>query len=212
MLKRLLLAMLVVPAFASAQTKPTADPGITFGGEVGFNLTGALIHDPNTSAKGTPGPGFQLGVLADIPFPASPLSLRPKLLFSYESCTPNLYDENYPVHATFLKLPIDVVYHTDGPWFFGVGPYFAMGLGGKYNFQGYTQTVHFGGDSTTDQLHRLDVGLDLMAGYKLRENIVLGASFDFGITNIANASYWGSGNSAHSLCLAVTGAYIFGKP
>lgn len=205
----LLLLFLSIGLDASAQKADMKSP--VLGVDIGPNLSGALAHDPNTKVTGAPGLGFVLGAFADLPFSGSAFSFRPRLQYSYESYAPHLYGDKYPVHMSYLKLPLDVVYHG-GVWSFGAGPYAAMALGGKFKADygsGY-QKVHFGSDADNDEAKRGDVGLDLMAGYKLSDNVVLTANLNFGFVNILNTPYWGDGNRAHTLNLGVTGGYVFG--
>lgn len=207
-----LLLLLILCSGLTVSAQKADIKSLQFGVDIGPNLSGALAHDPNTKVTGAPGLGFVVGAFADLPFSGSSFSFRPRLQYSYESYAPHLYGDKYPVHMSYLKLPLDVTYRLDDKLTVGAGPYVAMALGGKFKADygdGY-QTIHFGSDPDNDEAKRGDVGLDLMAGYKIMDNIVLTANLNFGFVNIINTAYWGDGNRAHTLNFGITGGYIFG--
>lgn len=185
---------------------------ISFGPEIGPNLSGALVKT-DTHVSGGPGLGFELGGFAELSLPSSHFSIRPRLLYSDESYSPNMYGQHFPIRLSFLKIPIDVVYRTAPgahKWFFGAGPYFGLGLSGTYKNVGYTQDIHFGSDPDNDEAKKVDIGLELIAGYQLTEKIVLDASLDGGIINYANTQYFTDDPKVHTLNLGITGGYVFG--
>lgn len=214
-MNKITLLLLAVCFVTGASAQKADVQNLSFGVDVGPNLSGARVHDPSTKVTGAPGLGFEVGAFANLPFAGSPFSFRPRLQYSYESYTPHLYGDKYPVHMPFVKLPLDVVYNSSlggGKWFFGAGPYLAMAVGGSFkaNYGDGSQKIHYGSDPDNDEAKRGDIGLDLMAGYKLMDNIVLSANVDFGFVNILNTPYWGNGQKAHTLNFGITGGYIFG--
>lgn len=202
---------------SSSDKQKPSDRGISFGAEIGPNLSGAiLLKDPDagSSAKGSPGLGFELGVFAEVPLAPAHLSLRPRLQYSNESFSATVFDQKYPVHGSMFKLPVDLIYRPsdgDNPWFFGAGPYVAVALNGKYKFNGADEPIGFGSDPNADMSKRFDAGLDLLAGYQLTGNIILSADLNFGVLNVVNDNYWGSGYSGHSLNMGVTVGYVIGQ-
>jgi hypothetical protein len=186
---------------------------IQFGAEAGLNLSGALLKDPGASPKGTPSPGIQLGAFAGIGLPTPHLSLGARLLFSYEGYDPNLYGTRVSIHVGFLKIPVNLIYKAHegtARWFFGIGPYLACGLGGHYVAQGNKTIIQFGNDPIKDNLKRIDIGADLMAGYQIDERILLRATFDFGVINYVTKGSTEDNASAHCLNLGISAGYSFG--
>jgi hypothetical protein len=186
---------------------------IQFGAEAGLNLSGATLKDPGASPKASPSPGFQIGTFAGYALPNPHLSLGARLLFSYEGYDPNLYGTNVSIHVSFIKIPVNLIYKAhegSARWFFGIGPYIAPALGGHYFAQGNKTTIHFGNDPLNDELKRIDIGANLMAGYQVDEKILLRASFDFGIINYVTPGSTGDNASAHTLNLGITAGYIIG--
>jgi len=181
----------------------------TYGADLGPNFSGAIIKT-DTHATGTPGLGFQFGGFVELSL-TDELSVRPRLLLSYERYVPHMYGDEYPIHVTFLKLPVDVVLRPSSlpKWFFGIGPYLAAGLSGKYSSKdvGYKSSIGFGSDPDNDEAKRFDAGIDLVAGYRVRDNIILTANFDFGIVNYLNTAYF-TASSAHTLNLGITAGYL----
>lgn len=213
MLKNALLLLTCLMTLGVAAQKASLQ-NLSFGAEIGPNLSGAfLAKSPSTKVKGSPDIGIEVGVFAELPL-STDFSFRPRLQFSNEGYTAKLYGDKYPIRMSFVKLPLDVIYHSHlggNKWFFGAGPYVAMGLGGHYNGQGLDkQTIHFGSDPDNDQAKRGDVGIDLLAGYKLMDNIVLSADLNAGFVNILNEAYWGAGCSSRTINFGITGAYVFG--
>jgi hypothetical protein len=187
---------------------------IQFGAEAGLNLSGATLNDPGADPKAAPSPGFQLGGFAGYALPNPHLSLGARLLYSYEGYDPYLYGTKVSIHVGFLKIPINIIYKAHegtGRWFFGIGPYFAPGLAGHYTAQGNRTTIHFGNNPLNDELKRVDIGADLMAGYQVDEKILLRASFDFGIINYVTRGSTGDNASAHTLNLGITAGYLIGE-
>jgi hypothetical protein len=199
-------ALLLVAVMAALLAKAQK---FTYGADLGPNFSGAIIHT-DTHATGTPGVGFQLGGFVELPF-TDALSLRPRLLLSYERYVPHMYGDEYPIHVTFLKLPVDVVLRPSSlpKWFFGAGPYLAAGLSGAYSSKGngFKSSIGFGSDADNDEAKRFDAGIDLVAGYMIRDNIILTANFDFGIVNYVNTAYF-TASSAHTLNLGITAGYL----
>jgi hypothetical protein len=183
-----------------------------FGAEAGPNLSGATVKDPGGDPKGTPLPGFQLGGFVEYALPSPSLSIGARLLFSYEGYDVDIYDTKASIHVSFLKIPINLIYHAgkkSGTWFFGLGPFFNPAIGGHYVSQGNKVTIQFGNNGNNDQLKRVDIGADLMAGYRITDNIQVRAAFDFGLINYLTPGST-TDASAHRLSLGITAVYLFG--
>jgi len=204
---QLLLTILFLISFTSLSAQ-----NFQFGAEAGPNLSGATVKDPGGDPKGSPLPGFQIGGFAEYALSAPSLSIGARLLFSYEGYDVNIYDTKASIHVSFLKIPINLIYNAGkgpGTWFFGLGPYFNPGLGGHYVSQGNKVSIQFGNNANSDQLKRVDIGVDLMAGYRITDNILLRAAFDFGLINYLTPGSTMDA-SAHSLSLGITAGYLFG--
>ena len=181
---------------------------IQLGAEAGLNVSGAKATEPGVVFHGSPGIRFAIGGFADIALPNNSFSIRPKLLFSREAYTPVLFGDKTPVAISYINIPIPVIYHStlaEKKLFFGLGPYFAYALSGKYVSQGVTTKIVWGNNPAQDDGKRLDIGLDALAGYQLDKKISLTAKFDWGIKDIsAEPTFY----KVHTLNFGITASYL----
>jgi hypothetical protein len=181
-MKLLLLFALIIIMVSFAQGQD-----IRWGVEGGLNLSGGIARETGVVIKGKPALGYALGGFADIPLPNPRWSIRPNLIFEHEASNADVFDNNTYIRVNYIKLPIDLVYHSD--WgnkkvFFGLGPWLAYGLSGKYTQQGYTYSIAFGKSDLNDA-HHLDFGLDFLVGYVLKPDMMLTAKFDLGLRDVS---------------------------
>jgi hypothetical protein len=161
---------------------------IRYGAEGGLNLSGAHAVEPGVTFHGSPGVRFAIGGYADLALKDSTWSVRPKLLFSREAYRPILFGDKTPFAISYINLPLPVIYHSTlsgKKIFFGLGPYFAYALSGKYTSRGVTNKIVWGSDPNKDDGKRLDIGADVLVGYQLEQNISLTAKIDWGIKDIS---------------------------
>ncbi|HLK30797.1 MAG TPA: porin family protein [Puia sp.] len=188
---------------------------LQYGAEIGINLSGAIVKDPGADPHGTPNVGFQLGGFGEYALTSPHLAVGARVLFSYEGYKPVIYDTKASVRVSFIKIPINLIYKSgnkDAKWSFGIGPYFAFGVGGHYTSDNTTEKIkiHFGNNPDEDDLKRLDIGVDLMAAYKINDKISLRAAFDFGVINYLTPGSTEDA-SAHCLSFGITGCYSLSK-
>ncbi|MGB4775087.1 MAG: porin family protein [Daejeonella sp.] len=94
----------------------------------------------------------------------------------------------------YLELPVNTIYKTHG-FYFGTGPYAAFAIAGK----NYIEFINNGvnppettkadedlefGNNSKDDYKRLDFGLNVLAGYQLKNGINVGANYGLGLSNI----------------------------
>lgn len=192
---------------------------VQFGAMIGPGLSGAIVKYPAYQVSGArPGLGFEIGGFADIPLPNKLYSFRPSLSYSLERASAVVEGDRSSVHISFIKLPLDVIYHStamENRLFFGAGPFLAYNLGGKYNWSNTrVQSISFGSDQGDygRTYKRLDVGINLLGGYQLNKQIVFGAHFDFGLLNMVHTMEDPDAKKAsiRTLNLGVTAGYVFG--
>jgi hypothetical protein len=151
-------------------------------------------------------PGFQLGVMAEVPI-VNTLSVESGLLFNNKGFKmtgdDGFYDASFKakMNLYYLDIPINAKYYheIEGIKVFGTfGPYVGYGLlrntSSKYTVGGESDTesdkIVWGNDSDAD-LKRLDYGIGIGAGAEL-EGIQFGLNFNLGLANtsaIGNDSY-----------------------
>jgi hypothetical protein len=184
-MKRLILIALVagVTTFGYSQE-------IRWGVQGGLSLSGGIAKETGVVIHGDPGVGYALGVLADIQLANPRWSIRPVLSFQHEASNANIFDNGTYIRVNYFNLPIDLVYHPDFAekrWVFGLGPWFGYALSGKYTQGGDTYKIDFGSSDLNDA-HHLDLGIDVMAGYQLKPDMMLTAKFDFGLKDVSAQS------------------------
>ncbi|HLX67079.1 MAG TPA: porin family protein [Puia sp.] len=161
--------------------------GIRWGVEGGLNLSGGIAKETGVVIHGDPAVGYALGVQADIQLANPKWSIRPSLCFQHEASNADIFDNGTYIRVNYLNLLIDVVYHpgfAEKRWAFGLGPWFAYGLSGKYTQGGDTYKIDFGSSDLNDA-HHVDFGIDAMAGYQLKPDMMLTAKFDFGLKDVS---------------------------
>jgi Outer membrane protein beta-barrel domain len=163
---------------------------IRWGVEGGLNLSGGIAKETGVVIHGDPGVGYAVGVLADIQLANPKWSIRPVLSFQHEASNADIFDNGTYIRVNYFNLPIDAVYHPDFAekrWVFGLGPWFAYGLSGKYTQGGDTYKIDFGSSDLNDA-HHVDFGLDFLAGYQLKPDMMLTAKFDLGLRDVSAQS------------------------
>ncbi len=206
-----------------------------FGAQIGGNLglgkeKYGYTNAPTLSTD--PKVGFLIGVLAEIGF--GKLAFRPELNFIQKGSKSGYsyagyggaYSATTKTTLNYVEIPLNVVYNLEigkaGKVFFGLGPAIGIGLSGKYKSTGDPDTdITFDGKKEDpndpdywDKIHykRVDVGLNILAGFKLPMGLFAKVGYTHGFSNIdANKDlidYNGDyKNRGISLCIG----YIFGK-
>ena len=155
--------------------------------------------------------GFLGGFIVDIPL-SGPLSFSPELNFIQEG-TKNTttgidgvysFVEEQKITLNYIQLPLNIVYKMPvgpGSVFFGLGPSLNLGISGKNKYK-FSSTfdpedseefkVKFDGkksddldpDDNDDHLKRVDVGINVMAGYKLGMGVFIKLAYNHGFMDI----------------------------
>ncbi len=180
----------------------------TFTVKGGLNLAKMLQKDTDHiySTEHSMKPGFHLGFTAEMPIHEY-ISIEPGIIFTNKGTLykdkENGYDIKAKLNLYYLEVPLTLKTTHDignGLKVYGaVGPYLSLGLSGKYKYsekyQGETateeSTVEWGNKKGEDFLRRLDMGATLGAGVEMN-SMLLGLSFDLGLTNIATNQDYGT--------------------
>jgi hypothetical protein len=89
----------------------------------------------------------------------------------------------------YLQIPVIAQYDFDVSnqlgLYAGLGPYYAIALGGKYKDEEIKETLHFG-NGDEDDFRRGDFGIKMRLGCRLKNKpITIGLQADFGLRNVA---------------------------
>lgn len=175
----------------------------------GYDTARGNYFSPNT--------GFQLGVLAEIPFGKHNLYLQPGILYSskgnqfqrfYDSSvyqTDTLYNQ-YTLNLNYVEIPLYLTWKLSlskdqkNHFFISAGPYFAFIYSANQSYQNrvlqYNSSNYIYQSGTKDlpvgigpqKFKTYDIGLDAKAGFELG-NVLLSAYFSRGLTNAYTALY-----------------------
>jgi opacity protein-like surface antigen len=103
----------------------------------------------------------------------------------------------YQVKTFYLEIPVNVVYKTE-QFYFGAGPYIALGMGGNYTWKGTEvgfgtieevdekEKLSFGGDEVNDDFKSTDFGLNILAGYQINETMSLSLNYGLGLSDFGH--------------------------
>ncbi|MCD2422754.1 PorT family protein [Niabella pedocola] len=175
----------------------------------GFNASKVAWKETRNGAavKNKFNPGYQLGVLANIPIALNrrPITLQTGLQFSTKGYREE-YDEGSRdgilcVTPWYAELPLNILYYLPGDierFFIGAGGYIAYGLGGRWTLKYNTSWGWDTGsieytdiskqDPDDDKFNygrRADLGVNLLAGMNIGSSVYLQLNGQFGLRNIA---------------------------
>lgn len=175
----------------------------------GYDTANGKYFSPNT--------GFELGVLAEIPFGKDNLFLEPGIFYSakgnqyqrYYDSSINQNDTLYNQHTlnlSYVEIPLYLTWklslskNQKDHFYLSAGPYFAFIYGAtesyqnrvlQYNSTDYiyqSGTEDLGVGNGPDKYKTFDIGIVAKAGFELG-NVLIGAYFSRGLTNIYTAEY-----------------------
>jgi len=214
MLKRLINFFIVscISVTSFAQTDAVwLKGGVNFA-NVSFNSDGE-VDDANMLTS------FHIGLMGDINI-GKVLAIQPGILFTgkgskIQSGSPN---DNFYYKATvnplYIEVPINLVIKlpltsAESNFFFGAGPYIAIGVGGKRKIEGRNialsynnkEKIEYSNDDPTTfnneegtglgVMRRFDYGLNGTAGFELKD-VMIALNYGYGLAKLQS----GSNNSA----------------
>jgi len=114
----------------------------------------------------------------------------------------------------YIHIPINFQYQTTR-FYVGAGPYIGIGLSGKFKMEGGPTNVNWDikfGNSSTDHVAPIDIGLNLGGGYLLSNGLRFGVVYGYGLTDTTPKDKQISGEGAvRHILLAISVGYMFGR-
>lgn len=174
---------------------------ISFGPAAGFQLTSyRFAINGSKLNKGVINMAGNLhgGGIAEIAF-TNRLRLQPGVLFSSNSYYPNNDPYGFSIHA--IDIPVVLTYHTgmkhQSHFFFGIGPYASVNVGGTSTFM----LVDIAGNPLSDpitakltygskepsQLTRFGAGAVAYAGRQFKRGLFVRLNYQLGLKNLQPA-------------------------
>jgi hypothetical protein len=188
---------------ATAVVAQTATAQISVAPEVGFQMTNVKEKTLGEKASNDMKAGLRAGINADFGI-TNNIHVSAGLFYSGMGTKATQSGEDmgikYSYTATlsldYVQVPVYINYMTgeagSNRFFAGVGPYLGYALGGKIKVEDESQKVEFGNE--TGKMKRMDLGINVNAGYMLSMGIYARAFYSMGLVN-----YQGNGNSDNSL-------------
>lgn len=176
---------------------------LTWGGKAGLNLSHISTNDAEVNADKSMLPTFHVGVVADYAVSKS-FSIQPQLLFQGKGT--KIAHEGHSDKYTFtsIDLPINFLYRTNG-FFVGGGPSIGFNVAGKLKSDEAGEGGDFEFGSDPGQIKRLDLGLNALAGYQLKNGLFFSANYTLGVSNWSNTS----GDTWRNNLLGISIGYMF---
>lgn len=195
-------AMLIAGAtFAQVKFGVTAGPSFS-------SVTSKVNGDKETSKLMT---GLRAGLTVDIPL-ADEFYVQPSLLYVGKGGNDEVLGVDLKTRLHYIELPINFMYKPEvgaGNLFIGLGPYIAMGLGGKTeivdNGNAVSRDIEWGDEN--GQLKRMDAGANFQVGYEFPMGFNVGLFTDLGLVNIQGGD---NDNSFKNTSFGLTVGYKFG--
>ncbi len=115
----------------------------------------------------------------------------------------------------YLELPLNFVYKTHGAageFFAGAGLSLSLGLSGKDKFIAgtypATTNIKFG-TAGNDDFKPLEFGINILAGYQLKNGLRVAANYNAGLNNILNTNGFDQIGSYHNRYFGIRIGYMF---
>ena len=129
--------------------------------------------------------GFHAGLIGEVPL-SDNLYLNTGALFSMKGTKISVLGIGVDFAVNYVEIPLNLAYKYDlgAVKLFGqAGPYAGVGISAKMKGGGEEETIDFGSD--TDQLKRIDYGINVGAGVEIRK-LIVGANYGMGLANMSN--------------------------
>jgi hypothetical protein len=184
---------LFLAAILSVATITLVNAQASFGLHVGGTMANAKFDFDGFSYTTDSKLSWKAGAVATVPL-TEMFAFMPQLNVVSKSSQLKEDGDKMTLNLTYAELPLNFVYQNKG-FFAGVGPSIAFGVGGKVKVtsDGDTEStkVKFDGkkedEVTDDNLHlkALDLGGQIIAGYKLPSGVFFNLHYNFGFSNVS---------------------------
>ncbi|MGB4293177.1 MAG: porin family protein [Bacteroidales bacterium] len=155
--------------------------------KAGLSLANAQYEYSGTSISTSNLTGVQAGLIGEVII-SNEIYFNSGILFSQKGTKMSLLGVEIDFPINYFEIPLNLAYKYDlgtVKLFAQAGPYFGIGLSAKMKGGGFEETIDFG--SETDQIKRLDLGINFGAGIEIKK-VRLGINYGLGLTNLSNDS------------------------
>lgn len=205
MKKMLCLAFVLI----TLQTAVVAQK-VRVGAKAGLNLSEVRTNDKEENKEIGIRPSIHAGLVFDININKN-LSFQPQVLYSGRGANEDHEDHKDIYKFNSIELPLNLLYRSgnkSGSFFIGGGPSIGYNLSGSLEAtDDPNENFDFEFGSGDGEIRRIDLGVNVLAGYELKNGLFFSANYTRGLTNWLNVSTstWRNNN------LGVSVGYFFGK-
>ncbi len=199
--------------------------------KAGLNLANVSVTDNGTVDDAKMLPSFHVGLQGDFPIVKDVLSLQPGLFFTGKGSktqSGNTTDANYyraTSNPLYIEVPVNLVVKVpladkNSKFFFGAGPYGAMGVAGKNKADGKifgvafssNKNIEFSNDDPTTSseegagfgiMRRFDYGLNGTVGFE-GESMMFSVNYGLGLAKLQSGSNSSADNNNKHRVLSFT--------
>lgn len=157
-----------------------------FGVTGGVHLAHISTNDADINDEKKAMPGYQFGILTDIPLGKAGWSFQPRLMLLTKGTAISHGDHSDKIRFTALDLPLSLQYRSKGGFFVAGGPNLGFNLSAMEIGHDEKESLEMG--TEPGQLNRANLGMDLRAGMALKSGLTIGLNYVRGLSNIQNTS------------------------
>lgn len=202
--------VLLIAAIAILELGNVNAQDVKFGAKAGLNLSNVSIEidgGMETDSK----VGYNFGAFAEISL-SEKLIFQPELLFSTQGFKVKQSIDEFSFEQTnkmnYLNVPLMFRYAVFNKFGLEVGPQVGFLLSAnseiKETFNGESETFD---QDFKDSVKSIDFGLNFGASYDVSENIIIGARYNLGLSNINNED--GDANKINNTVFSFSLGYRF---
>jgi opacity protein-like surface antigen len=202
--------VLLIAAIAILELGNVNAQDVKFGAKAGLNLSNVSIEidgGMETDSK----VGYNFGAFAEISL-LEKLIFQPELLFSTQGFKVKQSIDEFSFEQTnkmnYLNVPLMFRYAVFNKFGLEVGPQVGFLLSAnseiKETFNGESETFD---QDFKDSVKSIDFGLNFGASYDVSENIIIGARYNLGLSNINNED--GDANKINNTVFSFSLGYRF---
>jgi len=181
MKKALFMAGFALAAFVTNAQK------VSFGVKAGANFSTVKTNDEDFNDERAMRTTYHAGLVTD--FSVSPnFSIQPHLLIQGKGVSLEHDGHKDRFKFTSLDIPVNLLYKSSG-FFIGGGPNLGINLNGKLEAEDDpAENFDFEFGSDEGQIKRINFGVNLLTGYRLKNGLFFSGNYLAGISNWSNSS------------------------
>jgi hypothetical protein len=197
-MKKTITALMASILFAFTASSQTTEFGFTGGATISNYKAVADGDDESGNSKA----GFTIGAIVNIAA-GSNFVIQPGLHWTQKGTKDEetVGGSTYKVSLTnnCIEIPVNFLY-TQGGFFAGAGPSLSFSVSGKWKYEfdsdKTTESANFG-NTDNDDMKSLDLGANILAGYRAPGGLLIMVNFNQGFSNLVPGETSGSKLKSH---------------